>query len=485
MKLPIAEARDWQGDPHGMAYDNPQFWNAPHLESELHRVFEICNGCRLCFNLCPSFDVLFRRVDELDPHREEAEGKHIEGGRIIEEHEAAELLKHVTVATENPVNLLQDQDRQRVVELCYECKLCYPKCPYVPPHEFAVDFPRLMLRAKMNRAEADGIALRERFLGATDLVGGVMTKIAPLANAAAHNSFNRMLMDRTLGIARDRQLPDYADESFETWWARRAPVEGGGTEVALFATCFVNYNDPGIGKAAVDVLERAGCSVQCPEQVCCGMPKLDGGDLEGARRLARKNVASLIDTVRAGAKIVTPGPSCTLMLRTEVPELVGTPEAKEVAGAVMDLSDFVLQRARAKQLPKPPPGTVGKVAFHVACHNRVQNFGYRGRDLLKWAGGDVTLVDRCCGMDGTWGMKSEFFAESLKVAEGAARKVEAASPDTVSSDCPLAGLQLRQKTGRPSFHPIRILQAAYAGEPLRSPKADTPRQGDPPGEKPE
>src|SRR2546428_7754669 len=217
MKLPIAGQQDWSADTHAMAYDNPQFWDGAHLQSELHRVFEICNGCRLCFNLCPSFDVLFRRVDALDPHREEAEGKHLESGRIVGEHEAAELLKHVKVATENPVALLKDEDKERVVELCYECKLCYPKCPYVPPHEFAVDFPKLMLRAKMIGAEADGIAFRERFLGATDLVGGLMTRIAPIANAAAHNKFNRMLMEKTIGIHRDRQLPDYADESFLTW----------------------------------------------------------------------------------------------------------------------------------------------------------------------------------------------------------------------------------------------------------------------------
>jgi Fe-S oxidoreductase len=470
MKLPIADQPDLSGDPHGMAYDNPQFWDARHLESELHRVFEICNGCRLCFNLCPSFEVLFRRVDALDPHREEAEGKHLEDGRVVEEHEAAELLKHVTVSTENPVALLKAEDKDRVVELCYECKLCYPKCPYVPPHEFAVDFPKLMLRSKMISAREDGIGLREKFLGATDLVGGAMTKIAPIANAAAHNGFNRMLMEKTIGIAKDRQLPDYADQSFETWWKRRAPNGSSGeTKVALFHTCFVNYNDPAIGKDAVAMLEKAGCAVDCPEQVCCGMPKLDGGDLEGARKLAAKNVETLLPAVRAGRKILSPGPSCTLTLRTEYPELVPTPEAKEVAAAVMDLSDFLLQQARAKKLPKPPEGAVGKVAFHVACHNRVQNFGYRGRDLLKWAGGDVTLVDRCCGMDGTWGMKKEFFEESLKVAENAARKVDAAEPDAVSSDCPLAGLQLRQKTGRRVYHPVRILLAAY-DEPLRSPK---------------
>jgi glycerol-3-phosphate dehydrogenase subunit C len=472
MRLPIAGEQDFSQDAHGMAYDNPRFWQREQLEAELHRVFEICNGCRLCFNLCPSFDVLFRRIDALDPHREEAEGKHLEGG-VIEEHEAAKLLATVKVHTESPVSLLGKEDKERVVELCYECKLCFPKCPYVPPHEFAVDFPKLMLRSKMIGAAEDGLAFRERFLGATDLVGSAMTKIAPIANAAAHFAFNRMLMEHTIGIHRDRELPAYADESFTTWWSRRAPVAPPAEpseRVALFATCYGNYNDPEIPKAAVEVLERAGCDISCPEQLCCGMPKLDGGDLEGARKLARKNVETLLPAVREGRKILSPGPSCTLTLRTEYPELVPTPEAKEVAEAVMDLSDFLLQQARKRKLPKQFPQPIGRVAYHVACHNRVQNLGYRGRDLLKWAGADVQLVDRCCGMDGTWGMKSEFFEESLQVAEGAAKRVEAAEADVVSSDCPLAGLQLRQKTGRPVFHPVKILRAAYRGEPLRSPK---------------
>src|SRR5204863_2971657 len=250
--------------------------------------------------------------------------------------------------------------------------------------------PKLMLRSKMIGAEADGLAFRERFLGATDLVGGLMTRIAPIANAAAHNSFNRMLMDKTIGIAKDRQLPSYADEPFLTWWSRRAPkAVPDSTPVALFATCYVNYNDPAIAKDAVEMLERAGCNVECPEQVCCGMPKLDGGDLEGARRLARQNVETLLPAVREGRRVLSPGPSCTLVLRTEYPELVGTPEAREVSQAVMDLSDFLLHQARQKKLPKAFARPIGKVAFHVACHNRVQNLGYRGRDLLKWAGADV------------------------------------------------------------------------------------------------
>ncbi len=169
-----------------------------------------------------------------------------------------------------------------------------------------------MLRSKMARAKEDGIALRERFLGATDAVGSVMTRIAPLANAAAHGSFNRMLMEHTVGIHRDRQLPDYAEESFLTWWARRAPTPPPAepsARVALFATCYGNYNDPETPRAAVEVLETAGCDLTCPEQVCCGMPKLDGGDLEGARRLARRNVEALLPAVREGRKICGHSPS--------------------------------------------------------------------------------------------------------------------------------------------------------------------------------
>ncbi|MBS2024395.1 MAG: 4Fe-4S dicluster domain-containing protein [Deltaproteobacteria bacterium] len=510
MKLPILQAQadlhssgtSGHGqDPHGMLYENPLFWDKKHLDSELERVFTICNGCRLCFNLCPSFDVMFKRIDALDPHAEEASGKHLDAGHaqgMIEETDAAKLLEKVKVGTDNPVTLLGKDDYRKIVDLCYECKLCFPKCPYVPPHEFAVDFPKLVLRAKMQRAKDEGIGFREKFLGATDLNGSLMTKIAPLANVAAHNKFNRMLMEQTIGIAKDRELPDYADETFATWWSRRAPklpaLPSDGVddahahghaiaaadsateaaapvkpdEVALFFTCFVNYNDPTIGQAGVEVLERAGCKVDCPEQVCCGMPKMDAGDLEGAKKLAKKNAELLLPSVRAGKKLLSPGPSCTLMLKQEYPELLG-PEGKEIADATMDLSDYLLQLGRAKKLKKPE-AKPGKVAFHVACHNRVQNIGYRGRDLLKWAGADVTLVDKCCGMDGTWGMKKEFFEESLKIAEAAAQKVEGADPDTVSSDCPLAGIQLRQKTGRESFHPVKLLRAAYAGEPLKSVK---------------
>ncbi len=213
----------------GYDLEEPAFWSPQALDAELHRVYSICNGCRLCYNLCPSFPALFNKTDELDPQREEAEGKHLSEGGPIAEEEAARIYAGVTVSTENPVDRLAPTDVQRVVDLCYNCKLCYPICPYVPPHEFAVDFPRLMLRAKAVTAREKGVTLQDRFLGATDVVGALMTTAPGLANWAQHNAFNRMLMEQTVGIHRDRDLPGWATERFDTWWGKRRALGASGT----------------------------------------------------------------------------------------------------------------------------------------------------------------------------------------------------------------------------------------------------------------
>lgn len=450
-------------------HDEPRFWQEGVLDAELKRVFEICNGCRLCFNLCPSFPFMFEAIDSKDPNRHEAEGALFTvkaSGEAIEEHEAAEALKGVKVSTEDVVARMTPADVRHTVELCYNCKLCFPKCPYVPPHEFAVDFPRLMMRAKAVWAKDEGIALRERFLGETDLVGSLMTKVAPLANAAQHNKFNRMLMEHTVGIHRDRDLPSWHAETFVDWWEQhpRAAIDPAQPKVALFYTCYGNANDPETPKAVIDVLEHNGVDVTVPAQKCCGMPFLDAGDLDRCIEQARANVASLHHAVEEGRKILSPGPSCTLLLKTEYPGLLKTPEAKAVADAVMDVGDFLLQMLRKKQLKRDFKGKMGKVAYHVPCHNKVQNIGFRGRELLKATGAEIEMVDRCCGMDGTWGMKKEFFQHSLNVAKKAFEDVKAAGETaTVVTDCPLAGIQLTQGTGKKPYHPAKILKACYEG----------------------
>jgi glycerol-3-phosphate dehydrogenase subunit C len=474
----------------GYDLEDAAFWSTDGLESELRRVYGICNGCRLCYNLCPSFPALFNRVDELDPHRHEAEGALLAEGAPMAEEDAASALAGIAVSTANPIDPLQRLDLQRVVDLCYNCKLCFPICPYVPPHEFAVDFPRLMLRAKAVKARDEGVTLQDRFLGATDAIGTLMTSVPKLANWAQHNAFNRMLMEQTVGIHRDRKLPGWTEERFETWWQNRRqaaelpqeqPQSGavGQPKALLFYTCFHNYNDPEVAKAAVEVLERSGVLVAAPPMRCCGMPSLDGGDIDTCVEQVRENLERLLPYVRAGYAVVSPGPTCTFMLRQEYPELVKSDETREVASAVRDLGEYLVELKKRGvldlDLGEQPPQ---KVAYHFPCHLKVQKIGYKGRDVLRMIPGtEVELVDQCCGMDGTWGMKTEFFQLSVKVAEkatNAVAEIQSLEAQTekprsikVSSDCPLAALQLRQTTGQEVVHPIILLRDAYRAADAR------------------
>lgn len=490
-------------DTRGYDHESPLFWDQQSLDKELRRVFTICNGCRLCYNLCPSFPELYKRVDDLDQQREQARAAEraargeapaaapapVEHDPNSEHHVVA--YGSVEVSSENLVDALTKEDIRRVVDLCYNCKLCYPICPYKPPHEFEVDFPRLMVRSKIVTAKEEGVTAQDKFLGAVDAVGTVMTKISPLANAANHSKFQRMLMEKTVGIHRDRILPSWAKETFVSWWRKReakrarepepaapsAPLAEGAAapeplKVVLFYTCFANYNDPDLGQAAVEVLERQGAQVVCPEFKCCGMPFLDGGDLKNTLANIEHNLKLLVPLVRQGYSILSPGPTCTFMLKQEYPELSKREDAKEVADKVEDLGDFLLKLHRRGRLDTNFAAPVGKVAYHIPCHNKVQGIGFKGRDLLKAAGAQVKMVDKCCGMDGTWGMKKEFFELSLKVAEKAFRGVEQAEPDVVVTDCPLAGIQLTQGTKRRAYHPVKVLRAAYRGISLRSDPGD-------------
>lgn len=466
--------------------DDRKYWDEAKLDTELRRVTDICNGCRLCFNLCPSFPFIFERMDAKDPNRADAEGALFAvkaDGQAIEEHEAAERLKDIRIDTTRPVDRLEHHELKTMVDLCFQCKLCYPKCPYVPPHEFAVDFPGLMQRARNVETKKNGVGVREAILGHTDLVGSVMTKVSKIANFAQHEQFNRKLMSLTVGIHPKRNLPDWADETFREWWEKRAPLAADPEKpkVALFHTCHGNHNDPEVPKAVTEVLEHNGCDVSCPPQKCCGMPFLDSGMLDKAREQAAFNVESMIHAVEEGRKIVSPGPSCTLVMKHEYPKLVRTEAAKKVAEAVVDAGDFLLQLHRKKQLKKDFKGRIGKIAYHVPCHNKVQNIGFRGRDLLKQTGATVEMVDRCCGMDGTWGMKNEYFDHSIAVAKKAIEEVKAAGDEAVTvTDCPLAAVQLAQGTGRKAYHPAVVLRACYRGE---APAQPIPVESAPPEEK--
>ena len=409
---------------------HPDFFDNASVEKEMARVTEICDGCRRCHRLCTSFDYMLERVD----------------------------------AHEGDLSKVGSADYRRIVDLCWQCKLCFNHCPYSPPHRWDLDFPRLMLRAKAARAKAEGVTRQDAWLANVDAVGTLGCSTAPLSNWA--NSFkpHRLLLEALVGIDSGRNLPRFHHKTFARWFRQR---QGGrvadGHKVAFFFSCSVNYNEPQVGRDAVAVLEKNGCSLSCPEQVCCGMPYLDGGDIEGATRNARKNIALLKPLVDQGAEVVVPQPTCSYVLKKDYPMLVPGPEAVAVAAKTRDLFEYLAERHKQGTLATDFKGQgPGKVAYQMPCHLRAQNMGFKTRDVLKLIPGtQVSVVEKCTAMDGTWGMKKEFYPISLEFARKAAGEMEAAQPDTYTTDCTMSGLQIEAARGHKPEHPVTLLRKAY------------------------
>ena len=424
-----------------LGYGHSAYLDPAALGRELRRVAEVCHQCRRCLPLCGSFPTLFDLVD----------------------------------ATDNEVAGLTDAGLERVNELCFHCQQCFNHCPYTAPHDWDVDFPALMRRQQLARTEREGIPFLRRLTTQTDLIGRIGSFLPVLMNFANRNRLARILMEKTLGIHRDWLQPSYFSQTVSRWWRRRAaerPVAlarfaepAKGRRAALFTTCSVEYSDPAVGRAVVQVLERSGVAVEVRYTRCCGMPFTDTGDLAAARRNARRNVEELIKLVELGATIVVPGPSCSLMLKQEYPRLLGSEDARRVAASTRDVMEHLYELAREGILDRSFQAPLGAVAYHAPCHLRAQNVGLRARDLLELAGAEITLVDACSGVDGTWGMQARFFAESQKVARKMVRGIEDSGASVVSTDCPLSALRIEQATGLRPVHPVVLLARAYGIDP--------------------
>jgi glycerol-3-phosphate dehydrogenase subunit C len=425
-----------KGEPTaGLSY-NPNeavYWDPAALKGELERIFEICHGCRLCFNLCPSFPELFNAVD-----------------------------------THNgDVRALTSEEIDRVFNTCYQCKLCYVKCPYTADdgHAFNLDFPRLLMRATAQRRKKRGGTLRSWILSRPEMTGKIAGPTASLANWANRNPALRWFMELALGIHRDKQLPEFHSQSFESWYRGQRPPSGDPNRAVLFYTCFVNYNRPAIGKDALKVFSRNGIALTCPKQNCCGMPALEAGDVELAKKLARSNVDSLYPHVQEGKKVLAINPTCSYMIRKEYPELLGTEQARLVAQATMDLCEYLFSLKQAGQFCRDFLSTPTRVAYHLPCHLKAQNIGFRSRDMMRLIPEiKVTMVDQCCGHDGTWAMKQEFFPLSKLAGKKAFEEMAAINAEVMASDCPLAAIQFEQALGRLPLHPIQVLARAYDAE---------------------
>jgi glycerol-3-phosphate dehydrogenase subunit C len=416
-----------------MPYDprDAAFYDTKAVEKELARVTELCDGCRRCYRLCPSFDyMLDDAVDKND-------------GDIAK----------ITTA-----------DYRKIVDLCWQCKLCYNHCPYTPPHKWDIDFPRLMLRAKAARAKEEGVSRQDAWLGNVDAVGALGCATAPLSNWANAFAPHRLLLEAVVGIDRTRILPKFHHKTFARWFRERGMGRvSEGPKVALFYSCSVNYNEPQVGRDTVSVLEKNGCAVTCPEQVCCGMPYLDGGDIASATENAKKNIAALLPLAEAGADIVVAQPTCSYVLKKEYTMLIPGAAAEKVAQRTRDVFEYLAGRQKAGTLQTEFPGKKpGKVAYQVPCHLRAQNMGLKTRDVLELIPGTkVSVVEKCTAMDGTWGMKKEYYPISLKYARKAVDEMDASSPETYMTDCTLSALQIETVRGKRPAHPITLMREAY------------------------
>jgi Fe-S oxidoreductase len=421
-------------DPH-----HPSYFDEHDLRGELERVYDLCHGCRLCFNLCPSFPTLFDLIDGHDGN----------------------------------VGAMSPAEQDEVVDECYQCKLCYVKCPYVPPHEWQLDFPRLMMRAHAVKQKDGGKSLKEKasdqFLARTDLLGKLSTMAAPIVNALTGptGTLARKAMQATAGIHAERLLPPYAKVRFTSWFKKRPPVaiESPVAEVSVFPTCFVEYMEPEIGQDVVKVFEHNKFACSVPDGTrCCGAPWLHQGNIENFTKAAEQNIAVLAREVRAGRDIIVTQPTCAYIVKEDYRIYAPGPDAELVSAHTFDPSEYLINQHRKgdgsldTEFPGPKPESV---AYHLACHLRAQNIGFRGRDLMALMGTKIEVIERCSGIDGTWGYREENYELARKVARPLARAVSESGADEVCGDCHLANTAILQETGRKPQHPLQLIARAY------------------------
>ncbi|MCU7881080.1 MAG: Fe-S oxidoreductase [Candidatus Thiodiazotropha sp. (ex Lucinoma aequizonata)] len=428
---------------HPIDWKNPDYYNEEKLMAELDRVFDLCHGCRRCVSLCKSFPTLFDLVDE-------SETMEVDG--------------------------VDEKDYWQVVDHCYLCDLCFmTKCPYVPPHNWNIDFPHLMLRGKAVKYQKGDVKLRDRLLTSTDNLGKLagIPIIAGVVNRFNMTKNFREILDHSLGVHPEAKLPEFHSKPLRKRLADRKnrTVEGtsAGTtngKVALFSTCYGNYNEPHLGEDLLAVFEHNDIPVTIAEkEQCCGMPKLELGNLEAVEAAKNANIPVLAKLVDDGWDIVAPVPSCALMFKQELPLLFpDDPAVKKVSKAIFDIFEYLIIRHKEGLLKTDFKQGLGKVAYHAACHQRVQNVGAKTKELLTLLPDThVTVIERCSGHDGTYAIKSEFHQHAMKIGKPVVNKVKQADADHYGSDCPMAGQHIENglRNGRQPEHPISLVRKAY------------------------
>ena len=427
---------------HPLDWKKADFYNEESLNHELERVFDICHGCRRCVSLCQSFPTLFDLIDE---------------------------------SSTMEVDGVDKKDYMKVVDHCYLCDLCYmTKCPYVPPHEWNVDFPHLMLRAKAVKYKNGDVKTRDKILSSTDIVGNIagIPVVASVVNAVNNWQPTRKVLEVVLGVHADAKLPPYHSNTLRKraakWENKTQAVAAGKTtgRVALFTTCYMNRNEPEIGDDFFAVFSHNEIEVTTPlVERCCGMPKLELGDLDAVQKAKEVNIPELARLVDEGYDLTALIPSCVLMFKQELPLMYpDDADVQKVKNAFYDPFEYLMIRHKNNKLKTEFKNSLGTVSYHVACHQRVQNIGPKTKDILSLIPGtEVDVIERCSGHNGTYAVKKEFHAASMKIAKPVINRVKQAEADHYGSDCAMAGHHIENgmKSGKQPEHPISLLRKAY------------------------
>lgn len=432
---------------HAIPWQDPEFTDPAKVEAELRRVFDICHGCRRCFNLCDSFPKLFDLID---------------------------------ASPTGELDGVASADFKPVIDGCTLCDMCFmTKCPYVPPHAFDLDFPHLMLRYRAMEAAGGKLGLAEKALAATDRNGRIAGALAPVANWATRrgNTTTRALLARLADLDPRAELPKYHRPDFVAAAAKAPPpvnreAPGYGRKAVIYATCFVNYNDPDMGAAARAVLAKNGVETEVVHPHCCGMPLLEQGRIGEVADAARQVAGALGRWIDKGYDVIALVPSCALMLKFEWPLILPDDAAvKRLSQASFDISEYVVDIARKQGLAPGMAPIPGGVAVHLACHARAQNMGQKAAELLRLLPEtEVTVIERCSGHGGSWGFKGAHFDTALKIGRPVARQAAGSGRGFVASECPLAGVHIAQgmealddAATRPTLagHPIQLMAQAY------------------------
>lgn len=427
---------------HPIPWNDESWYDEAALDAELRRVFDICHGCRRCFNLCDSFPKLFDLVDE-SPNEE------------VEDLSAADL--------------------KAVVDECTLCDMCFMvKCPYVPPHEFDLDFPHLMLRYRAVEHRKKETKFADRELAKTDRNGQLGSFFSGVANLATKQDGPfRGVMQATLGVDKRAHLPAFANEPLTAKANIPVPNPDGpafGKKVVLYATCYGNFNDQTPGEAAIKVLAHNGVEVRIEHPECCAMPSLENGDMPKVAAAAERVSAHFSALIDDGYDVVPLTTSCSLMLKFEWPLIhPENADVRKLSAHTYDLSQYMVALSKETGLAPIEPMDA-KIGVHFACHSRAQNMGPQAMEMLKLIPeAKPALTERCSGHGGKWGIFKENFDTAVKVGRPAARALAKDDPDFIVSECPLAGPHLKQimeisgngKIPDRVGHPIEILAKAY------------------------